>query len=65
MNCPHCAIELKTRKTFDSATFTFRVKQCPECKRYFKTYERSDFNKVGKGNKLFKKILKKVKKLVT
>ncbi|MCK5010617.1 MAG: hypothetical protein KAS98_09040 [Deltaproteobacteria bacterium] len=65
MNCPHCAIKLKTRKTFDSATFTFRVKQCPECKRYFKIYERSDFNKVEKGNKLLKKILRKVKKLVT
>ena len=64
MNCPHCDIQLITRKTFNEPGYTFRVKQCPECKRYYKTYERTDFDKAERENRRLKGIVKKIRELV-
>jgi len=64
MNCPHCKVKLSTRKTFDAETFTHRIKWCPECKRYFKTWERRDHGKVEMELKVLKRRLRNIRNIV-
>jgi len=65
MDCPVCHAKLGTRKTFDAASHTYRVKQCPRCKRYVKTWERADHSRVEAELKDLQRKLRNIRNIVS
>jgi len=63
MNRPACHVKLSTRKTFDSASATHRVKWCPKCKRYIKTWERADHGKIETELKVLRRKIRNIKRI--